>query len=251
MTEQVFVLDVGKSRFGWWRTGAEVDDRDQRRLGPLETSLGSALASGPVSLGLECPLFIPMVPGGRSSDGEPQESAVTKRALERRRKVGGEWLDDRGWHYGGGATSFAAGFAQLCWLLDTLQPGSVTTDPGEIGEMAAGELFVWEAFVTGPAKGEPSATADVEDAHVALNAYRGWRARWHRDSASECDHDADPQVCAGEGRDVCISDDSFAPAVNMVEVALDQLRRRSGSDADISLNGHLVIRPMKRMGGQA
>lgn len=246
MSDQVFALDVGKS-LGWWTDDAKEDEPKQRHLGELVADLRGALNDGPVSLGLECPLFIPVVRGRSDQSAvEAEDNAVLKRALEPARDVNEIQLEDRGWHYGGGATSFAAGFVQLCWLLSNLDYRQLSTDPARIRELEVGDLFIWEAFVTKPAKSDSeSVGAHVHDARTAVEAYKLWEAGSVRAGAAEHNHSSFPiSFCAGSGWEVCVSNGGIAPAVNMVEVALDQLDPIPGSRSRDPLSGHLIIRPL-------
>lgn len=104
-----------------------------------------------VALGIDSPLWIPL----------PEE----EQALGMSRPGEG----NRPWSAHAGATIGLLGLAELAWVLRHVgrhAPVHATTDLAAFQEGKA-RLLVWEAFVTGPAKGRSHA----EDARLAVQAF--------------------------------------------------------------------------------
>jgi hypothetical protein len=152
----IFAADVGSARkgnFGWaykWR-----DDEDD---GDSIEELADAIVrvdrnGGYVSLGFECPLFIPC-PVKEADLGKQRE---------------GE--SGRPWSAGAGANAAVLGIEQLCWLLTHVRTRLDGTPLGTLdwAEFQSGryKLFLWEAFVTGEAK----SASHTEDALKAVRAF--------------------------------------------------------------------------------
>jgi hypothetical protein len=158
----VYCADVGsipKARFGWAR--AEVPDPEVEResgglteIVELVHALVEDLAAGtPVALGFECPLFVPvrddpqMLGSARPGEG----SAFSAQA---------------------GATSLTTGLVQAAWILSELRRECLEDAREAFLDWAAFRtarrgLFLWEALVTGPAKGD----SHVEDAARAVACF--------------------------------------------------------------------------------
>jgi hypothetical protein len=157
----VFCADVGSvanGKFGWARSAAhsghEVDDvHDQSKPSALVRAVCSELNAGrPVALGFECPLFVP-VPAAELSLG--------------RARVG---EGNRSWSAGAGTGALATGLVQAAWVLDAIRQEVEVTDLwldwSAFSTVGRG-LFLWEAFVSGAAKG----TTHVDDASIAVAAF--------------------------------------------------------------------------------
>lgn len=158
----VLVADIGSienGNFGW--AGSEsVPDGDPTRIEDFaEAGLASLIRHQSLCLGFECPLFIPAfdVDGpegvGRGREGE----------------------GNRAWSAGAGAFSLTTGLAQTLWIFHRLRDRlaadglpAVFFDWSDFRKAVAPKLFIWEAFVSGAAKGEEHAI----DARSALTAFQ-------------------------------------------------------------------------------
>jgi len=148
------VADVGGSKnFGWageWsnntKSGSSIDEL-------AETLVDLVRDGWRVSLGFECPLFIPC----------PSDAIALVKQREGER--------GKPWCAGAGANAGMLGIQQLCWLLGALKSNSESEVRATINwdEFKTGSysLFVWEAFVTGKAK----SGSHVGDAKIALRAF--------------------------------------------------------------------------------
>lgn len=136
---------AGKSR-DWEGSGTSIDE--------LGTSIARDLDAGsPVTLGFECPLFVPF--GGESS------------------RLGCARFGEgaRPWSAHAGAASLATGLVQVAWLLSRIRQGAVHEHRAFLNWTDFGVeyrgLFIWEAFVSAKAKRE----SHVDDAKAAVEAF--------------------------------------------------------------------------------
>jgi len=155
----VFCADVGSVKagnFGWARSEPEA-----HAVAEHESSSPEALASAvvdelqadrPVALGFECPLFVPV--------------PVTALSLGASRVGEG----NRAWSAGAGTGALATGLVQAAWVLAAIR----THCPDEALHLEwrpfaaeARGLLLWEAFVSGTAKGK----THVDDATIAVAAF--------------------------------------------------------------------------------
>jgi len=138
------VGSVAKGNFGWWSSSGACGDRPSG----LASYIAEALNDGsPVALGFECPLFVPLV----------QDELLLTSARP------GE--GSRPWSVGAGCGSLTTGLVQVAWVLQEIRK-RLDGEPQaylswEEFEAAGSGLFLWEAFVTGKAKGD-SHTADAK-----------------------------------------------------------------------------------------
>jgi hypothetical protein len=150
---KVYCADVGSiktGKFGWAGSensyGSDIEQFAQRITEELRQGL-------PVAVGFECPLFVPV-------KDEPA------RLLEAR-KIDGS----RPWSAGAGTASLAAGLVEVIWTLRAVKQGisgqcQAYLDWAQF--QAAGKgLFLWEAFVSGKAKGKDH----IQDAAKAIRAF--------------------------------------------------------------------------------
>lgn len=151
----VWAVDIGsveKNRFGWCRiedqtptTGHDIQD--------LVRGVVADLAQGkPVALGFECPLFVP----------------ITDDPMFLTRARNGE---SKSWSSGAGCDALATGLSETVWVLERIRRTGIvpiipTFDWLNLSEGRA-NLFLWEAFVTGAAKG----ISYLDDAKVAAVAF--------------------------------------------------------------------------------
>ena len=144
------VGSVAKGKFGW----ADSDGAQGTKPSQLAIKVATALIEDrPVALGFECPLFVPLPDAenelGRSRPGE----------------------GDRSWSAGAGCGALATGLVQAAWTLREIRkqcPPTVRAHlKWESFEKGGLGLLVWEAFVSGTAKG----AGHVHDARLAVEAF--------------------------------------------------------------------------------
>lgn len=147
---------VANGKFGWAGRHPGAANREERSgtdMKEFTQFISRTLADGEkVSLGFECPLWIPVA-------DEPSR-------LTRARQGEG----DRAWSAAAGANSLTTGLAQVAWILDRIRRRSEGTEAfldWSSFHSSQGGLFLWEAFVSGKAK----ASSHEEDAMAAVNAF--------------------------------------------------------------------------------
>lgn len=140
----VYCVDVGSEKrgnFGFWRRKFSDQDFSGVGLEKLVAKLGKDIGAGiGVTLGFECPQTIP----------------VPDKVVELGRARPGE--RNRAWCAGAGPVVLAHGLQQLAWILRSLDERStrrpaITFSWPKFAEGAA-NLHLWEAFVTGPGRGD-------------------------------------------------------------------------------------------------
>jgi hypothetical protein len=154
----IFCADIGSVRsnnFGWFGRHEEGTTEEGSDIAALGTAVANRLDSGRnVCLGFEAPLFVPL----RS---EP---------LEMTRCRAGETSPN--WIGGPGAAVLATALAQVPWILRDIRSKTRATPSATMNweefQSRSATLFLWEAFVSGPAKG----ANHIRDAEVAVNAFR-------------------------------------------------------------------------------
>jgi len=158
MTPEIYCADVGsvaRRRFAWFSSRDQNCLDAHEQIETLTERVRSDLASGvPVSLGFECPLYVPIA-------DKPVE-------LTRARK--GE--RDRAWSAGAGCGALATGLVQVVWVLRDIRRDLPSPVPAFLNWQAFCEegrgLFVWEAFVSGAGKGR----SHCEDARAGVEAFK-------------------------------------------------------------------------------
>lgn len=153
----IYCADVGsvaRGRFGWAGGVAGGPLACGTSIGELAAAVIRDLRAGfGVALGFECPLFVP-------HPSEPRE-------LTRRRRGEGT----RPWCAGAGSGALAVGLTESAWVLSRVYQ-ELESKPAlffswsEFRACGRG-LFIWEAFVTGSAKGDSHA----HDAALAVEAF--------------------------------------------------------------------------------
>jgi hypothetical protein len=146
-----------ENRKGAFETSLHIDERDHVVFGVTKSRhVAEELDAGrPVALGFECPLFIPL---------RDDEAALTS---------GRPGEDSRPWSAGAGSGALAVGLVQVAWTLQEVRHlcsiehlASLSWD--QFASSRSG-LFLWEAFVSGPAK----SGSHVGDAEAAVRAFCG------------------------------------------------------------------------------
>lgn len=152
--------DVGsiqKNRFGW--AALHVDAEESQATGTTIEGLvaevvASLKAGAPVALGFEAPLFIPLAAApARMTAARPGEG-------------------NRPWSAGAGTAALVTGLAESAWILRGIAahldaPPATYLEWARFNAASSG-LFLWEAFVSGAAKGRDH----VADARAAVHAFR-------------------------------------------------------------------------------
>jgi hypothetical protein len=157
MKPVVWVADIGavlNNHFGWcrnygtsWRSGRDIRE--------FAKGIGEDLSDRrAVALGFECPLFVPI--------------AEAPECLTRARQGEGR----HAWSAGPGASALTTGLVECVWVFEQIRKDatvavSPTFDWQKFLDGRA-NLFIWEAFVTGGAKGN----TDSDDAKIAARAFR-------------------------------------------------------------------------------
>lgn len=152
----IFCIDVGAPRnIGWADEEGQTGSGDD--LAPALAELGRRLAEGQrVAIGFEAPTWT------------PRRADLAKITGSR---GGAEAALRRPWSAGAGCGVLAAGLALMPWcfaiLAATAGPTKATTQAGSFKAWSSG-LFIWEALVTGTAKG----LSHHADAAFAVAAFR-------------------------------------------------------------------------------
>jgi hypothetical protein len=157
---QVFCADVGsiaRDSFAWARRIPNSDDTELHRpesIESLSASVVQALQAGvPVALGFEAPLFIP-VPEDPSRLGKARPCDAPSPS----------------WSSRVGASVLATAMVQIPWVLrfihEQISDLRVHLQWPPFAEQQDG-LLLWEAFVSGPAKGE----THEDDARSGVQAF--------------------------------------------------------------------------------
>jgi alkylated DNA nucleotide flippase Atl1 len=159
----IYAADIGSitsGNFGWARIDPEqgsayVERNDGTEIAELVDAVAFDLdvESRSVALGFECPLFVP-VP-------EDPFQLGAARVGEGNRPFSG----------GPGTAALVTGLVQTAWILRALRDrcpeATAFLDWDEFSRAGRG-LYLWEAFVTGKAKG----AAHVDDALIAASTFR-------------------------------------------------------------------------------
>ena len=155
----VAAIDVGgRANIGWAvekspGSAAYEMGLGNKSLGELIEKLKDHLSNDrPVALGIESPLYLPIA--------ESENRINSARAGE----------SNRAWSASAGASVAPLGVHQLAYVLSGLQDPLESDKVGfKAGLLDSGpSLMIWEAFVSGSAKGE----SHEEDASIAIRAFR-------------------------------------------------------------------------------
>lgn len=147
---------VAKGCFGWaasLRSSPEIiEDTRIERL--VQTVADGLVGGGKVALGFECPLFVPL-------PDDPSQ-LTSKRPGE----------GSRPWSAGGSLGALATGLTEVPWILMRIRARVGPNVPAFLNWKdfcgSSRGLFLWEAFVTGDAKG----ASHSGDAAVAVHEFR-------------------------------------------------------------------------------
>lgn len=160
MRLSIYCADIGsvaRNRFGWAARRAPDHAMTMSvSIADLVKEVAKDLSTGlSVALGFECPLFVPL----------PDDPVRLTRARA------GE--GNRPWSAGAGAGALATGLTETTWILSRLRERlacepSVFFDWDRFRDSSEGALFLWEAFVSGKAKG----ATHIDDASAGVDAFR-------------------------------------------------------------------------------
>src|SRR6516162_992803 len=162
----VAVVDIGTpgANFGWAMVGdttAEGNDIDV-----CVQTLAGALRNGPLALGFEAPMFVPI-------------RTDPNRLTAARSGEFGNGLPSRPFSASAGAASLVTGLVSSCSIFRTLcvrlcSKRQLLSTGDRCLPVQAGRLMLFEAFITDQRK--TTDTRHVEDAHLAIAAFqRGMR----------------------------------------------------------------------------
>jgi hypothetical protein len=158
---RVFCADIGSVKagnFGWaasnadgqeLESGSDIRDFAARIVAHLDSER-------PACVGFECPLFVPLREDPR-------------RLTEARTGDG-----SRAWSASAGTGALATGLVEVCWILNEVRRGLTRKVRSHLewdSFVAAGGLFLWEAFVSGGAKPRVEGNPHAADAMVAVEAF--------------------------------------------------------------------------------
>jgi hypothetical protein len=146
------VVDIGspaKGRLGWYASPGDKGGQDLEELTDL---VAASLGEGPCALGFEAPMFVPF--------GRNVERLTSARIGER----------NRPWSAGAGAGALATALVVVPHILGRLRVKAPVAKalldwrqlPSE-----AGELLLFEAFITGRGKGDDH----IDDARIATRLF--------------------------------------------------------------------------------
>lgn len=154
----IFCADIGSvkaGRFGWF--GADPDGRPVpgRSIEDLASAVAEKITCGAkVALGFECPLYVPL---------RDDPVLLTKART-------GE--GNRSWSAGAGCGALATGLVEVTWLLEQIKTKTPKSSAAFLNwkafETSYGGLFLWEAFVSGKAKG----SGHAHDAEIAVRKFQ-------------------------------------------------------------------------------
>jgi hypothetical protein len=176
----VWAVDIGsvnKGHFGWCRAASPDSLRNGKSITEFTEGVASDLTHGQrVALGFGCPLTVPVA-------NNPNELTKAR-----------DGEGDRSWCAAAGGTALATGLVECVWVFERIRKlthGNITPVL-DWSRFLGGKanLFVWEAVVSGKAKG----AASVSDATVAASAF--W-ARYPEIDAANAIQAANPFSLAG------------------------------------------------------
>lgn len=152
-----FCADIGSvaaGRFGWFGAGPTGSRLSGSSIEELASTVAEKITAGAkVALGFECPLYVPF---------RDDPMLLTKAR-------GGE--GNRSWSAGAGCGALATGLVEVTWILSRIRTNTPKSATAFIDwkafEKSDGGLFLWEAFVSGKAKG----SGHANDAEIAVQTF--------------------------------------------------------------------------------
>jgi hypothetical protein len=155
------VIDIGKpgKSLGWAAVDPGGNAVDGTDVDDCINIVANALRAGPVALGFEAPMWIPT-------------RMQPKRLTSARQGEAGPGLASRPFSASAGATVLVTGMVVVTYVMRRLRelaPAAIAHVDWQNFPTSAGQLLVWEAFVTNQKKFHE--TRHVEDAKLALAAF--------------------------------------------------------------------------------
>jgi len=152
-----FCADIGSvkaKRFGWFGIDADDSTESGESIEDLAQAVAGRLSQGhKVALGFECPLFVPF-------RQDPQN--ISNARL-------GE--GNRSWSAGAGCGALTIGLVEVAWILREIRKKLLRKADAFVSWNGFAEaengLFLWEAFVSGNAKGG----GHIQDAEIAVRRF--------------------------------------------------------------------------------
>jgi len=154
----IFCADIGSvkaGRFGWFGAGPNGGSVSGSSIEELANTVAKTVTSGAkIALGFECPLYVPL---------RDDPMLLTKaRAGE----------GNRSWSAGAGCGALATGLVEVTWLLERIRTNTPKSSTAFLDwkafELSDGGIFLWEAFVSGKAKG----IGHAHDAEIAVRHFQ-------------------------------------------------------------------------------
>lgn len=154
----IFCADIGSvkaGRFGWFGAGPDARQMSGSSIEDLASAVAEKITCGAkVALGFECPLYVPL---------RDDPMLLTKART-------GE--GNRSWSAGAGCGALATGVVEVTWLLEQIRTKTPMSAAAFLNwsafEVSDGGLFLWEAFVSGKAKG----SGHAHDAEIAVQTFQ-------------------------------------------------------------------------------
>lgn len=154
----IFCADIGSVKagnFGWFGAGPGARPVPGSTIDELVSAVAKKINDGQkVALGFECPLFVPI-------RNEPTQLTSARN---------GE--GNRSWSAAAGCCALATGLVEVTWLLGNIRAKTPKSAAAFLDwkafVKADGGLFLWEAFVSGKAKG----SGHAQDAKIAVQKFQ-------------------------------------------------------------------------------
>ena len=155
----IFCADIGSvkaGRFAWFGVDPDGKPVPGNSIEELVSAVAKNISGGAkVALGFECPLYVPLrddpmlLTNARTGEG------------------------NRSWSAGAGCGSLATGLVEVAWLLEKIRANTPNSAAAFLDwqafKKADSGLFLWEAFVSGKAKGNGHA----QDVEIAVRKFQG------------------------------------------------------------------------------
>lgn len=153
----IFCADIGSvkaGRFGWFGVSPNGSSVQGNCIEKLSSVVAEKITSGAkVALGFECPLYVPL---------RDEPMLLTKART-------GE--GNRSWSAGAGCGALATGLVEVTWILKQIRTNTPKSTAAFLDWKAFDRsdrgLFLWEAFVSGNAKG----SSHTDDAEIAVQKF--------------------------------------------------------------------------------